>query len=263
MDLLLKGTFMFYFIVACLLIIAGLVCLVSSSYISEPNLVKMLLDQVASVLVITGLFSLIQKYFTDRNLFKTIREMFKVHESMYETGLAEVYSESQAYNFTDMIEESKILRIILNDGNRWLTNNIVAMKERFSNKFETELYTVDPENDFSISLAAKTNTHKEELDRKIKDTWGKIIQTWEESPKKGSLKIFKLRHYPTYSAFLNESTAIVSLYQISAGRSNVPTLIAKGIGTRNSFYSFVLHDFEEIQKEAILYFDSEKGGAHH
>jgi len=239
-------------------IIVGLACWVLSFIVSDQGILKMVLEQATSVFMISGIFNTVQKYLTDKNMFKKIQQLFQLHESMEQTGVESIYNGPQAYDFTEILEQSKSFRVVLNDGNRWLMNNIVSMEKRFNNKdYETVVFTVDPDNEFIASLAQKTNTEKTDLDHKINDTWNKIKDRWENSIKAGKLKIYKLKNYPTYSAFLNESIAVVSLYQISTGRTNVPTFILRKNNSEKSFYAFVNHDIDELIKESTVVFDSE------
>ena len=247
-----------YILITLGFMVAGLISLVVSSNIVATSPFKPYLDQATSILLITGIFTIIQKSITDKDMYKTIREMFKIHESIEDTGIKEVHNESQAYNFTEFIEKSDSLIILLNDGNRWLMNNIVAMEERFKKNVSTEIFTVDPDSEFTDALAKKTGMSIDDLKKKIRDTWTKLTERYNSSGKTSTLKIYRLKNYPTFSAFMNEKKVIMSLYQNCSGRSNVPLFIAEKNNEVKSLFNFIHHDFDELRKESSIEFDSTK-----
>ncbi len=114
---------------------------------------------------------------------------------------------------------------VMNDGQRWIGNNTVALEERFSQKTETNFFTVDPESEFIKVLAIKTGMTEDDLKKKIEDSWKRIENAFEKSSKQGTLSIYALKTYPTKSVFISENILVETPYQISSGRVKIPVYL--------------------------------------
>ena len=68
-------------------------------------------------------------------------------------------------------------------------------------------------------------------------------------PKKGELRIFRLKTYPTKTVFLTEDTLIETPYQTASGRTNVPVFIYRSVARKDSPFAFAEQDVEALRKE--------------
>lgn len=190
------------YIIASLLIMFGLGTIVYKASLSPNAWQIAYLNELSSALLVGGLLSFLFKIFQDKESESNLRRLLRIHDSVDELGLQEILPESQAYNFTALIDNSASLRVVMNDGLRWVGNNAISLKNRLSRTGSLlEIFTVDPESSFVESLAAKTGTTPDDLRKKIKDTWVRLEKIYEGSEKKGVLKIYRLKTYPTKSVF--------------------------------------------------------------
>jgi hypothetical protein len=243
------------YVIASILIIISLLAIAFKGSLSEGNLLLPYLNDFSSALLVSGMLSLLFKVFQDKETTNDLRRLMRIHDSVDELGLQEIIPESQGYSFTPLIEESDELFIVMNDGQRWIGNNTVALQNRFSKNGVTEIFTVDPDSTFVESLAQKTSYSQEELKNKIRDAWRRLEESYNNSDKKGILKIYSLKTYPTRTIFLSEKILIETPYQIASGRANIPTYIYQKTERKDSPYFFALHDIGAIRKEAKLIFE--------
>lgn len=240
------------YVITSILIILGLLAIAGKGSLPEKHWLIPYLAEISSALLVGGLLSLLFKLIQDKETESNLRRLLRIHDSVDELGLKQILPESQAYNFTSIIDESDSLSIVMNDGLRWVGNNTVALRNRFSRNTLTEFFTVDPDSRFVESLALKTSIDIEDLQKKIRETWKRIEDCYNESSKQGTLKIYKLKTYPTKSVFLTEHILVETPYQTASGRANIPVYEYCKVARSDSPYAFSVHDIEEIRKESKL-----------
>ncbi|MFD1775993.1 hypothetical protein [Paenibacillus rhizophilus] len=240
----------------CFLIIAGLVMLVINSNIGETSVLKPYLNELSSLLLITGVLTLLDKIFTQKHQDKKLREIFRIHDSVESMGVKEIRSESQAFNFTELLTKESYLAVVMNDGFRWVGNNSVSLTQRFNTSTDTIIFTLDPNSNFTNVHAGKTDVTVDSLKSKINDTWALLQKLYNESDKKGSLKLYAIKNYPTTGLFLTSERAVFTLYQASSGRTNVPLFVIEKNSNNKSLYSFFKNDLNRLKDEATMIFNS-------
>ena len=240
------------YVIASILIIAGLVAIAYKGSLPLGAWQLPYLHDLSSALLVGGLLSLLFKVFQDKESEGNLRRLMRVHDSVDELGLVEIKAESQGYNFTEIIETADELAIVVNDGLRWVGNNTVALQIRFGKAGTTEVFTVDPDSVFLESLASKVSLSKEEQQKKIRDTWKRLEETYNLSGKKGVLKVYRLKTYPTRSVFLTEDLLVEIPYQVASGRANIPAFAYRKVARKDSLYAFARRDIESTRKEATL-----------
>ena len=154
------------YIIASILIIIALISMVYKASLPTASLLTPYLSDFNSALLVGGLLSILFKIFQDKESESTLRRLLRIHDSVDDLGLKEIMPEVQAFNFTDIIQNSDSLVVVMNDGLRWVGNNTVALQNRFSKKSITEIFTVDPQSNFVSILAAKTSTTEADLQKK-------------------------------------------------------------------------------------------------
>jgi hypothetical protein len=240
------------YIIASVLIILGLIAIAYKGSLATGAWQLPYLNDLSSALLVGGLLSLLFKLFQDKESEGTLRRLMRIHDSVDELGLTEIKPESQGCNFTDFIENADDLSVVINDGLRWVGNNTVALQTRFGKKSLTEIFTVDPDSSFVESLSAKVNSTPEEIKKKIHDTWKRLEDAYNNSEKKGQLKIYRLKTYPTRSIFLTENALIETPYQTASGRAIIPAFLYRKVARQDSIYVFAKHDVEALRKEAKI-----------
>lgn len=238
------------YIIASILIIIALISMVYKASLPTTSLLTPYLSDFNSALLVGGLLSILFKIFQDKESESTLRRLLRIHDSVDDLGLKEIMPEVQAFNFTDIIQNSDSLVVVMNDGLRWVGNNTVALQNRFSKKSITEIFTVDPQSNFVSILAAKTSTTEADLQKKIRDTWARIEDAYNKSTKKGDLIIYSLKTYPTKSIFLTEDQLVETPYQTASGRASIPVFVYRKVARHDSPFCFATNDVSAMRAEA-------------
>lgn len=239
------------YIIASVFVIIGLLAMFFKGKIPDPTAAQFFGD-LSSAILVSGLLSLLVRIFQDRESEYKLRKLLKIHNSIIDLGLEEIKTNVQAYDYSDIILNSKELNIVMNDGLRWVGNNTVQLRKRFSQETTTNFFLVDPESEFVTVLANKVDTTTEKLKEKIKDTWAKLKEAYTLSERHGKLNIYCLKTYPTKSIFLSDDFLIETPYQTSCGRVNIPLFIYKKSACEDSLYRFVEMDIKALKKESRL-----------
>ena len=240
------------YVIASIMIIVGLLSMFLKGKIPELSLWNQFLGDLSSAVLVSGLLSLLFKIFQDKENQSTLKRLLRIHDSVDELGLAVIESDVQSFSFINLIEDSNELSIIMNDGQRWVGNHSVSLTNRFNQKTTTLFFTVDPDSCFVDVLANKTAIKTEQLKEKIRDSWTRLEQAYNNSEKNGILKIYRLKNYPTKSIFCSEKELLETPYQISSGRVKIPLYIYKKVSRKDSPYYFVKNDIDELIKESKL-----------
>lgn len=230
---------------------------VRAGYIDNTSLWYTMIGDLASALLICGAVSLLQEIFTNDESYRKIMNLFKVSEAVKDSGLTDIKTDSNDYNFKDLIRDSENFYTIMNDGLRWVETNSPALVERFSHKgYSTEFYFVDPEGAFAPALATKTARELPSLKEKIRQSVQTIKDTYERSRKQGVVKIYYLKNYPTQSLFYTDNTVIVTSYQTSCGRNIVPLYEYRYSKRETNIAKYLYNDLDNVRNESKLIYDS-------
>jgi hypothetical protein len=119
-------------VIASVLIILGLVAIAYKGQLPASSWQVPYLSDLSSALLVGGLISLLFKMFEEKQSDSNLRRLMRIHDSVDELGLVEVVPQHQGYNFTQVVEMANQLVIVMNDGLRWVGNNTVALRTRFS-----------------------------------------------------------------------------------------------------------------------------------
>jgi hypothetical protein len=247
---------MLHYIVFITLVVIGLMLTLIQEKLGTGSAWYPYLTQISSSLLAGGVISILYKAFVDRHADRNLKTLLRIHESINEAGLEEVRMDSRMYNFTEFLERSDSVSVVLNDGLRWVGQYSVDLEKRFGRKgASTEMFVVDPRGPFCAALARKTDMSVEELASKIQQTVLLLKTTYERSSQLGALRIYYLKNYPTHAVFASEDRVIITSYQISGGRHTVPLYIYR-VNTNNRGYAAtVLHDLDCARQEAKTVFD--------
>jgi hypothetical protein len=232
------------------MIIIALICIAYGGSLAANAWQKPYLTEVSSALLVGGLLSLLFKIFQDKESETTLRRLLRIHDSVDELGLVEILPEVQGFNFTEMVEDADSLSIVMNDGLRWIGNNTISLSKRFGKKANTEFFTVDPESAFIPILAKKVSCDAEDLRKKIRDSWQRIEDAYNNSEKKSGFVIYAIETFPTKSVFLTEDQLVETPYQTAAGRAKIPLYLYKKVARTDSPYYFAANDISHLRNEA-------------
>ena len=247
-----------YFFAGAILVIVGLVLFLAQSYWLKQNTFSYnAVGNIASAAVIGGLLSLIQQAILRKDEEQNLLKLFGISNSIKESGIEEIMTDSHDYAYRDMILKSKELHIIMNDGRHWVETNSPSLEIRFGLQGTlTEMFLVDPESDFCKALAKKTGYMIEDLKSKIQMSIKLLNDAYEKSAKKGDLKIYYLKNYPTHTLFYSEDTIIETPYQTASGRNIVPLYKYNYTRGKTSIGDYLFKDLQNVQAESMLVYDN-------
>lgn len=243
------------YVIASVFVILGLIAIIFQNWLGPEHSMYNYVNQLPGVFLVSGVLSFTYKLVEQKDADRKLASLFRLHESVVSSGLDEILNESQAYNFSGIIENAKMLSIVLNDAQRWIGNNAVKLEQRFRTPGTvTRMFTVDPASRFADVLASKLEISTAALEAKIDAGRKAIVDAHAAAGALGKLEIYVLKSFPTHSIFLSEDVAILTPYQTSAGRASVPVMIFVNVKRDDSVYGFVHRDVDKLRKESALVF---------
>ena len=133
-----------------------------------------------------------------------------------------------------------------------IINNLIYRTPLNRKNTATEFFLVNPDSDFCKALANKTDKAIEDLKNKIEQSISQIESIYNKTEKKGNLRIYLLKNYPTQTLFYADDTVIVTPYQTSSGRSIIPLYEYEYNDGDTSIASHLFNDLELVRKESLL-----------
>lgn len=246
-----------YIIVFFVIILIGLVLfLVKALYLK--GFWSEVFGNVGSALLIGCTLTFLQHIITKRIEDQRLIDLLKISSAIRESGLVDIKTDANRYNFENLIKSSTNFFAILNDGLRWTNNHEPMLKERFNRKDrKTEFYFVDPEGPFCVALSKKVGMSHKELQDKINKTIVTLVDSYNNSRKKGGLKIYYLKNYPTQALYYTEDKVIVTPYQTAGGRNIVPLYEYSFDNKKEHSIGFHLYnDLDNVRRESSLIFEN-------
>lgn len=241
-------------------IIVGLLLLLCQTEIEDTNCFwYFAFGNIANTLIVTSTITVIYNLFLKSDEERNLIKLFKLSYSVHDSGLNEIITDSKNYNYSNMIKESDSFFAVMNDGLRWVGNNSQELELRFNRNSETEFFLVNPNGDFCRILSQKVCSEYETIKDKIISSINLLISTYEKSQKKGTLKIFLLKNYPTQTIFLSERKVVITPYQTASGRNVIPLYEYNYVGNKTSIGYYIASDVENIRKESKMCYDSASG----
>lgn len=243
------------------LIVLGLILFLIQAHACQENTFWYnAVGNTASALLVGGTLSLLHEILLRDERDKDIQKLFGIAVSIKESGLENIYTDSSKYDYSDIIRDAETFCAIMNDGLRWVGNYSTKLEARFDKVHTvTEFYLVNPESDFCKALANKTSVETPALKTKINQTVDLLISTFNKSKKRGNLRIYYLKNYPTQSLFYSDKKVVVTPYQTSSGRSIIPLYEYSFISQKESIGSHLDEDLNRVRAESIKIWDNNTG----
>ena len=150
---------------------------------------------------------------------------------------------------------SKVVTLVMNDGKRFISNNIDVFRERFSeNGKETRFIFLNPDCKDSISVLTRKNGHEGDYYiNKIKE-YRKDLQKFEDEYPYHKIKVLYQNYFTTMGILLTDNYAMISLYRISPGQDIVPNLIFKKNQSEINEYKKIYDDVNRLSDEILKTF---------
>ena len=235
------------------LVIIGLLCLVASLKL-QVGFWQALFGQLSTALLISGVWAGFYELsirgefirINDENrdlLFKNL-SLARVEQTL---GLSSVADDTYTYDFGPLLENSRDLQIVLNDGRTWISRHSEVFRQRLADKTKTTtVFVLHPDSEMLGVLARKVGTTSEKLKEKIAET----VQMLRDLRKQDSqLKIYGHQLYNPHSTFVGDNIAVVTLYMTARGRTNVPAFTFKDTGDK-SFVRKLKSDLQDLLNDS-------------
>lgn len=208
---------------------------------------------IAGALLISGTFSVLHALIEQKDEEDFFADMFAISSAVKESGLLDIKTDSKEYSFKLVLKESKTFTAILNDGRSWVIQHYADIKERMNTSgMTTDILLVNPHGLFIPALAQKTNYEQIKLVEKIQECVNTLKTLYEESDKKGTLRISFLKNYPTQSLYFTDDKVIVTPYQVASGRNIVPVYVYSFKSGHESIGEFLVRDLKNVKAESRM-----------
>lgn len=221
-----------FVIIGLVLLILGGVSLWYSTSDRWSDASRQVAGQLTSVLLISGMWTLVQEYFVrgefeeqKRGLVDRIDNLHQLSLKAQNVGLVDVVADSRTRSKSEILETARHLTVLMNDGRTFVNSNLFSFRRRFSRPETTTRYlVVHPNSEFLPILAHKVGEPPEEIQKRIlqackllTDEHGRIPQ-----PARGKLEIYGHNMPTNFAALLTDETLIMILYTTASGRTHVP-----------------------------------------
>ncbi len=249
-----------YFLIALSVAASGLVLLFLSSILIDRsyNWLKLLLEQVSTALLIGAISGLLYEYFIRREFVKLTSEQtlqlsheianlgieakqrsVQLHaridgsEAFRSIGLSGAMEDVAKFDFSDIVNSSRKLTIVLNDGRTWVGSNFGSLAKRLQDSMkETRFVLLHPKAPVLAVHALKVGSDTASVAGKVEET---IRMLTEAAKPNGKLEIYGHQLYNTFSLFLADEVAIMTLYFNSSVRTSPPVLIFEDTGPESTY----------------------------
>lgn len=224
---------------------------------------KNILNNFASVLVVSGIYNVIYEYVLKRSQLETIISKVNLKNSIDKSGLTDLKMKFNTVDFNKYISEVKHeIDIIHAYGDTWTRNNIGAIKEMCLKKELTiRVFILSPDSSFCTSLA----THYKRDPKDMIDNILRAIERWKGliksiSSTKSKITIYTFNGNPVHSLYrFDESLICVSQKITNEFTTYLPTIICKkNEDDEFNLYNIYFNEIENLKKSADVVIDVEE-----
>lgn len=227
------------------------IALLAISYILEPSVLTVqLFALILSMAGMLGAFYGLNAQHR-RQLFES--EFDKVQRNTTtgsgskDIGLAKIEKDATLYDYGPLIANSRVLFIVLNQGQPWVSIHKDRLKSRFKDPTkETTIFLVHPASPVVDLLAKKAAVDREKLAQKLLES---ISQLSDLSPNPGNVNIYGHHLFNTYFAMVGDNEAAIAPYFLSRGSDVAPVFQFENTG-ENCFYREICSDVKRLKLDS-------------
>jgi hypothetical protein len=215
------------YLIFSIIALSGLALLAVSQQLgsTDNQTAKAFLEEASGLFLISGILSILYKKFIDENQHGEIKQLLKIHNSLDESGFLEYHSKHNEYKFSDLINNSDSLTIVLNDGLGWIKLYAGDLRERFKKRnTTTTFYQIDPDSEFVLAISKKVSCSPDDYKKKLEAAKTELTKLHQEG-NKGKLEIYRIKTFPTNSIFMTEDKLIITPYTMASTRGTVPVFV--------------------------------------
>ncbi|WIX31668.1 hypothetical protein QO259_12675 [Salinicola sp. JS01] len=243
------------------LVVIGLVLIVVSLWLTE-GFWSQLCSQLSTALLVGGIWTGVYEWFmrkdfinVNREQAKEILDRIKLAQGEESIGLYEVYDDSNDFNYSSLLLQSRQLTILLNDGRTWISTHSEDIKKRLRDREKSTTFLVlHPEAKMLEVMAIKVDSTPANLRAKIAESV-KMLRNLSDSD--SNVEILGHHLFNPQSMFIGDSIAVVTPYYAARGRRTVP-LFRFGDSGDHSYYRKLMEDLHDLKNDAVDISDYER-----
>lgn len=236
-----------FWFVGLILTLVGIILLFSSNTI-EDEFYSTFLTQLASVIMISGIFSLINTMFLNQSITTEVLEKFNLSESINRTGLKEINTLYNEIPFKKYFEKKLDEIIIIHSyGLTWTNNYEDYIKRQVSeNNCKITVIILSENSGFAKPLAEHYNTDLRGLKNKINE----VVESWKsinKLSKNNNISLYKSKSLPSYSLYKFDND-IISIYNpLSKDKTkSLNSILITKNNEEKSMYNSFMEDVEKL-----------------
>lgn len=263
-----------YFITILILIILSIsILFISSKFFYETSMNKFL-DSIASILLITGVYSLFNEYILKKELIELVCNKVDLKEEIEETGLIEIFTDVHEIPYKKYIENAnKRIDIVHIYGSSWTSRYKQSIRDKLiKTSCNIKVVLLSPESEFITPIENHIKYKRGDIKSKIShaiDRWDNLYKEIVIENKKFKKDYFKLylhKKFPAKALYRFDDIIVVvprSCYN-NDNSSALPAYVFKNCNSnKNNLYDIYSseikgvirnseeHKFVEVSSSAI------------
>ena len=171
-----------------------------------------------------------------------------------ECGISQYHRDFTALDFIPSISGANNIKIVLLYSNRFLQNYINALQKfvaKEGSHLELIILTNDKNSNAYKYISKKFEYGQDKLAEKLND-FIKILKDdiLPQKNSKSTIKLYCTDLIPTYTLYMFDDHAYITLYKIAPQRTNLIPCFRVETAYDSSFFHFMSEDFNDIKKRA-------------
>lgn len=228
-------------------------------FTGQSTFLSATLNNLASALIITGVFSIINEYMLKDKLVELILNKLQLKDSIDKTGIIEIYSDINEIDYGHLIKNSKQKIDILHIYARtWTNHNFEELKEKVQrSNVSIRVVLMSPESKLIPGLADHYGLSVEDLVKRIREVeekWKELYLSKKQSGRKktqSTLKLYFSDYLPTYSIYRFDDRLVNVQSKPSKEKTRkLPTVFVQNTIKEDDLYDMYSKQFEEVVKHS-------------
>lgn len=264
-----------HIIAICGMVISGVTSIFFSINIQDNTNLSNALSNIGSVLLISGIYTILDTYFLKNDLIDLIIEKVSLDKNVDNTGLIEIGNNLSDINYKDYFTKAKkeidIMHIY---GRTWTANNIDYIKSCiYDRRCKLRIILLDPTSKFVPALESHFGYDAGLLNKYIIEStkiWRDCYKCVDEKKlyfssrairnkkrknyktnKYGALEFYYFNGQPTNSLYRIDDKIIVVETKTSNEKSiSMPYIIVKKNSNDNNLYNTYFNEIERVISQA-------------
>ncbi|WP_201714248.1 hypothetical protein [Rossellomorea arthrocnemi] len=240
------------------LIVSGILFLYFAQIFNLSTFWSATVSNVASALIITGVFSIINEYLLKDKLVELILSKLKLKDSIDRTGITEIFSSINEIDYRFLIKHSRRNIDILHIYARtWTNNNFDELKDKMQrSNVKIRVVLLSPESKLLEGLAEHYQITHEDLKDRIKEMeskWEELVKLNRRQVRKktqSSIKLYYSDYLPAYSIYKFDNQLVNVQSKPSREKTGkLPSIIVRDTLKENDLFDMYSKQFEDVLKQ--------------